>query len=99
MNLFTIAPQDQSAYYLGVIFGPVGNVLTSSVSGTVLGAMFQTFNTITLTIGAFIIIYTTIMGVIMTAHEGEFMGKKFQSLWTPLRMVIGIAGLVPISGG
>src|SRR3990167_951544 len=100
MNLFTIAPQDQSVYYLGVIFGNVANLVVGpNATPGLLGVMFQTFNTMVLTIGAFIVVYVTVMGVMVTAHEGEFMGKKFQSLWTPIRMVIGIAGLVPISGG
>src|SRR3990167_7018605 len=100
MNLFTIAPEDQSLNYLNIIFGPVGSGVLGGVGPvTLMGAMFQTFNTMALTIGAFIVVYVTLMGVIMTAHEGEFLGKKFQSIWLPIRMVLGIAGLVPISNG
>lgn len=110
-NFFTPAANDQSVYYLGYIFGTVGNVLngidvsTGQVAATgviilnVVGVMFKVLNTIALTVGVFIVIYTTVMGVIATAHEGEALGKKWSSLWVPLRMVIGVAALFPVKTG
>lgn len=94
MNIFSIAVNDQSIYYLGRIFGNVGNVLPGT-GPAIMGAMFKAFNTMMLGVGAAIVVYTTIIGVLKTAQEGEFLGK-WNSLWVPLRTVFGIAGLFPL---
>lgn len=97
MNIFQLADNDQAQQYLGMIFGNVGIALTGSGS-SILGNMFKTFNTILLVIGTFFIVYITVVGVLTSAHEGEFM-KKWNSLWTPLRMLIGIVALFPTNSG
>lgn len=100
INLFQLAPEDQSIYYLGQIFGYVGTVLpVSDDVPLILGVMFKTFNSIVLTVGALIIIYVTVVGVMKTAAEGEFLGKQWNSIWLPIRMVLGIAALVPSTTG
>jgi len=99
MSLFQIASQDQSIYYLSQIFGVVGDLLPSNSPTLLLGVMFKTFNTFILTVGAFVVIYTTVVGLLKTAQEGEFMGKQWNSLWVPLRTVFGVAALFPMSSG
>ncbi|SRR5579883_132514 len=104
MNLFTIPANDQSVYYLGMIFGPVGTILQPSTgsgapASLIMGTLFRTFNTTMLVLGSFIIVYTTVVGLLATAHEGEFMGKKWSGLWVPLRSVFGIAALFPTASG
>lgn len=80
---------------MGAVFGGTG------VSITLMGTMFKTFNGIILAVAVLMVVYTMVMGVLLTAHEGEFMGKsqKFHSLWTPVRIVFGIASLVPTGSG
>lgn len=99
INFFQIAPADQSIYYLGQVFGPIGNVLPVIQAPMILGAMFKLFNTIVLSVGTLIVLYVTIVGVLKTAQEGEFLGRQWNSLWIPLRMVIGIAALIPSASG
>lgn len=100
-GFFTIAQDDQAYAMLGNIFGPVGNVL--HVSGDfipkTLGEMFRTFNIVMLALNVIVIVYTTIFGLINTANEGEFLGKKFNSAWVPIRSVMGIGLLIPTSSG
>ncbi|OAI49490.1 hypothetical protein AYO45_02400 [Gammaproteobacteria bacterium SCGC AG-212-F23] len=98
LNIFQLAPDDQSIVFLGQIFGNVG-VALSGTGPVLLGNMFKVFNTALLVLGTGIVFYTTIMGVLSTAHEGEFMGKKFHGLWVPVRMVFGIATLMPTGSG
>src|SRR3990167_9040734 len=99
LTIFTPVADDASLKYMSLIFGNVNGVIPGTGGTiTILGTMFTTFNSIALTIGALIVLYITVMGVIMTAHEGEFM-KKWNSLWTPIRAVGGIAALVPTSSG
>ncbi len=103
INLFNIASNDQSIFFLGKIFGTMGDVLTpggsTATSIGLLGTMFKTFNSIVLAVAALIVMYTVIVGLLATAHEGEFLGKKFHGLWTPIRTVLGIAALVPTATG
>lgn len=98
MNVFTIATNDQSIYYLGRIFGQVGTVLPGT-GPIILSVMFKVFNTAILGIGALVVTYTTVVGILNTAAEGEFLGKHWHSIWVPLRTVIGIAGLFPMKSG
>lgn len=106
MNLFTIAPNDASVQYLADIFGSMNGVLlvganaNNTTYGTnILGAMFKTFNATVLVIAALMLIYVTVVGVMQTAHEGEFMGKKWNNIWIPIRSVLGIVLLVPTYSG
>lgn len=98
-NVFTIAPNDQSIYYLGQIFGTVGDVLTPAGSNEFLGTLFKSINTIALTVGALVLVYITVVGLLATAHEGEFLGKKWSGLWVPIRSVLGVVCLFPASSG
>lgn len=108
INFFNFAVNDQSLCYLGQIFGDMGGIITlpagttcQTVPGstTLLGTMFQTFNATVLTVGVLIVVYTTVLGVLATAHEGQFMGKNMNNLWIPIRTVLGIAALVPSTTG
>lgn len=97
-NIFEVAVNDQSLFYLGRIFGNVGDVL-GGTGPALLGAVFRVFNTAVLALGAIVVVYTTVIGVLATAHEGTFLGAKWHKMWTPFRMVVGIGGLVPTKTG
>src|SRR3990167_7189494 len=103
ITFFTVLDTDKSVYYLQQIFGNMSGILTSgsgsNVDINILSTMFRTFNTIILTIGALIVLYVTVVGVMLTAHEGEFMGKKWNNIWIPIRTVLGIGLLVPMGSG
>jgi len=95
---FAYSSNDQSVYYLGKIFGAVGSVLPTT-DGTIFSALFQTLNSTVLVLGAVLVVYTTVIGLLKTAQEGEFLGKQWNSLWVPLRTVMGIASLFPTGTG
>lgn len=107
INLFQFAPKDKSLEYLIDIFGSMNGIIFDPSSGgasggssiTLLGTMFKTFNSVILSVAVLIVIYATVVGVMKTAHEGEPMGKQWNSLWIPIRMVLGIASLVPTGSG
>lgn len=98
INFFQLAPNDQSLVYLGMIFGQVGTIIKGS-SPSLMSTMFKTFNSMMLVVAVVVVIYTVIVGLVATASEGEFLGKKFHGIWTPIRMVLGIAALVPTPTG
>lgn len=104
INLFQITANDASMSYLATIFGNVNGVI--SIAGqslgdsiTLLGTMFKTFNSIVLVVAIVVLVYVTVVGVLATAYEGEFLGKKWNNIWVPLRLVIGFALLVPTGSG
>jgi hypothetical protein len=98
INVFQLADNDQSIYYLGQIFGNVGTAL-SGTGPALLSQMFKVFNTIMLAIAVIIVVYVSVIGVMKTAAEGEVLGKGWSTLWVPLRTVFGVAILMPTTTG
>ena len=48
---------------------------------------------------AIILFYHLASMVVETAHHGVVMGKRANQIWAPIRLVVAIGLLVPISGG
>lgn len=57
------------------------------------------FNGAILTIGGILAAYTIIAGTLGTAHDGEMLGKKFSSVWIPIRYSVGTALILPVLPG
>lgn len=103
-NIANTAPQDKSIEYLRTIFGAMSNVLMVGGTGTaesitLLSTLFRVFNTAMLAVGTLLVVYVVVVGVMKTAHEGEAMGRHWSSMWIPIRIVLGIAGLFPTATG
>lgn len=97
-GFFTISPTDVSVGMLSRLFGDVGIVLPGAPG--LMGALFAKFNEAVLIIIVLTTLaYTVFRSVIETAHHGEFLGKKFDSLWVPIRIITGIALIVPTITG
>ncbi len=99
INLFQISVEDQAVYYLGKIFGMVGSILPARDPNLLMGILFKTLNTTALSVGVILIVYITVVGLMKTAQEGEFLGKQWNSLWVPIRTVLGILSLFPTATG
>lgn len=95
---FNPPPGDLSVIFLSNIFGVVEGVLHGTGS-QILGNMFAVFNSAVMGLGSIMIMYTLIVGTMNTAHEGQFLGQKWASIWVPMRSVLGISLLVPQSSG
>lgn len=52
-----------------------------------------------LVVAAFMLFYYLTTMIISTAQHGEIMGKKADKVWAPIRLVIALGLLVPVSGG
>ncbi len=97
-SLFPVTPGDVSIDYLGRIFGNVDYVLGGT--GTqILGAMFKAFNIAALAFGSLVLAYSLLLSLVNSAHEGEILGRKFSTLFLPIRILIGLALLVPKASG
>jgi conjugal transfer/type IV secretion protein DotA/TraY len=102
-DVFAPASGDISLIVLSQIFG---GLLSSgaAASGTLGGSdpmlnAISTFNGAVLTIGGILAAYTILAGTLGTAHDGEMLGKKFSSVWIPIRYSLGTALVLPIVGG
>ena len=95
---FTPPPSDLSVVFLGNIFGVVDGVLHGSGS-QIMGAIFGIFNSAVLALGGIILIYTILVATLNTAQEGEMLGKKFNTIWVPIRTTLGLALLLPKASG
>lgn len=62
------------------------------------GGAIATFNAAVLIIGGILATYTILAGTLGTAHDGEVLGKKFSSVWIPIRYAIGTAVVLPVIG-
>ncbi len=107
-----IQPNDYSMQFLYNIFGDVGGLFSSwntnlpttggggaAGSNVILGMMFEQFNYGISVISIFIFAYIYGKGILDTAAEGQFLGKKANSLWVPIRGILGLILLVPTSAG
>ncbi|WP_225766738.1 DotA/TraY family protein [Stenotrophomonas sp. Marseille-Q4652] len=73
--------------------------LTGGGGGSPLGAAVGMFNTAVLIVAGILVMYTLIAGTLSTAHDGEMLGKKWSSLWLPIRTTLGAAAILPTMGG
>jgi defect in organelle trafficking protein DotA len=96
-SIWTVPQGDQSVILLAKIFGNVGTVLTGTNSS--IGSLFHVFNIAVLSLGSIVVSYTIILSTLNTAQEGEVMGRKWSSVWIPLRCIIGMGLLLPTSSG
>ncbi|WP_171986525.1 DotA/TraY family protein, partial [Burkholderia cenocepacia] len=92
---FTPVANDISVQLLNAIFpGLVGNGGADAVASAM-----GIFNGCILVVGGILATYTLLAGTIGTAHDGEMLGKKFSSIWIPIRYALGTALVLPVVGG
>ena len=100
VSLFSVSPTDKSMEYLGIALGNVPGSPISCEGNPLIGSLFYVFNHIIFVLGIIIISYTTIVGTLTTAQEGEFFGKqKWHPILVPFRSAIGIYLLIPKASG
>ena len=99
-NFFDIPKDDFSLVLLQYIFGPMNGILRMKTTDlTIMGVVFKAFNSGMLCLAVIVIMYTVVMSIINTAHQGEFLGKKYDSMWVPLRSILGVIVIIPTHSG
>lgn len=93
-GLFTPAAEDKSISMIMEVLFPDGGT-TPGPAQHVLAAL----NGGILLIGGVLASYTLIAGTMHTAHDGEMLGKKWSSMWVPIRTALGTAAIIPTSSG
>lgn len=64
-----------------------------------LHAMFAFYSTGLLIIGLMILLYLVIVIIAETAQTGVPFGKRYNKVWAPIRLVVALGLLIPISNG
>ena len=87
-----------SAGLLNRIFGPLFPAGSGSVDSTMVSVLVGHLNVAVLAIGGLLFAWSLTAGVLQSAHEGEVLGRRWSSLWAPLRVVFAVALLIPVPG-
>lgn len=102
---FTPSPNDGAVELLRAIFGSVIDTIIGSAHAgssnlpTMLSEGFRFFNSGVLLFGTFLMIAVTVMGVTNTANDGEALGRKWSTFYTPLRTLVAASTLIPTASG
>lgn len=94
-SIFNIPESDLSRIFLSRIFGQVENALEMGDNYLLKGILVD-FNAAVLTLGGIVILYSLVVSTINTSHEGEALGKNWNSVWIPMRAAAGFALLLPV---
>lgn len=93
---------DRATIWLRSVFGaslfPTVGAYTESVT-TVVGVYARFLNVGVAAFGSLLLSYNIAAGVAQTAHDGEILGKRWSSLWAPIRLVAGAGSMLPVVGG
>lgn len=80
-----------SMQMMGQIFGPLGGA-----GPTLFSLSIGYFNIAMLTVGGVLFFYNVTAGLLQTAHEGEVLGRRWSSLWAPIRVIFAIGLMTPM---
>lgn len=89
-------------FLLKGMLGDVVNANGVSAATTItapgnLGEIFRTFNLGVTFFGSLIVMFLAVIGILNTGHDGEFLGKRWSSMWVPIRFAGGAALLLPVT--
>jgi len=104
-TIFVPNAKDASLQLLTEIFGSAiphissGGTTVSDSTVTMLGAAFGYFNSGIIFFGTFILAYMTVFGIANTANDGEALGKKWNTFYTPIRTLISASMTIPGGSG
>lgn len=83
--------------FVNTMFGPI--VGSAEAGSNPIGPIVEVFNSAVLMVAGCMFAYTQLMGTLATAHEGEVLGKRWSSMWVPLRLALGASVLMPVKSG
>ena len=98
-----LLPTDASKQILDTFLGQGwdtwGAGLGGSQASELMLQIFSAFNLVALAVISALFLWVMALAVAGTAHEGTPFGKRFSSLWMPLRFVGAMGALAPIFKG
>ncbi|MBV6632117.1 MAG: DotA/TraY family protein [Alphaproteobacteria bacterium] len=108
-GLFCVTAHDVSAGWIAAAFpdlvqlatdeAPTGTPVEITSPSTTLAAALQVLNSAALAVGSLILTYKLLAGIVQTANDGEVLGKRWSTLWGPVRVAISASLIVPTASG
>ncbi len=107
-NFFSgnINSTDSIGEIISQIFGPgwaeIGTEAIfggGSESASMIIAILGALNVVVLNAGAICLGWLALQASVGTAHEGQFLGKRFHSYWAPIRFGVLVTFLAPVAKG
>jgi conjugal transfer/type IV secretion protein DotA/TraY len=101
---YRVPEGDYSGQFLDSLLGKGWDAFGSGQLGGEAGSelmlqIFSAFNMVALCGVSALFLWVVMLSVVGSAHEGTPLGKRFSSLWMPLRFTLSIGGLAPIFKG
>ncbi len=87
-----------SAGLFNQIFGPLFPAAHGGTAATPFSILIGFVNLVLLSVGGVLLAYNITAGLLQSAHEGTFLGRRWSSLWAPLRVLFAVTLLIPIPG-
>ena len=87
-----------SAALLNQLFGPLFPTAGADNGPTIFSTLIGFVNLAILSIAGMLFLYNVTAGLLQSAHEGEILGRRWSSLWAPLRVLFAVALLIPLPG-
>lgn len=94
---YTPSSGDRSIELLRGIFGGASEALGGSLGP--ISDVIGVFNAAVMAVAAVLAFVLVMQAVVGTAHDGSVLGKRFNSMWVPIRSMTAAALLVPAVGG
>ena len=85
--------------FLGKGWDAWGQGLGGSQAAELMLQLFSVFNLVALAVISALFVWVSAIAVAGTAHEGVPFGKRYSSLWMPVRFVGAMGALAPIFKG
>ena len=87
-----------TSVFLNELFGPLFPSADGSGARqkTVFSTIIGYFNVVTLFLGALLFSWNSVAAVLTTAYEGRLLGRRWSSLWVPIRVLFAIGLLIPL---
>lgn len=88
-----------TSIFLNELFGPLFPAADRSPGAdhrTVFSTIVGYFNIIALALGGLLFAWNLTAGLLQTAHEGEILGRRWSTLWAPLRLVFAVGLMMPL---
>src|ERR1700677_4195054 len=93
--------EDKSVTILNQITGLAVHLISGDKAfiQTSFSRMMLHFNEALLGFGLLIFAILLFVGTMNTAADGQFLGRNWNSVWTPVRLILGVLFVVPLKTG
>ncbi len=103
--LFCVTEKDISANWIKAAFPDLVNLGGTPPEdaptgpSTLMGEALKVLNSGALAVGSLVLTYKLFAGIVQTANDGEVLGKRWSTLWGPVRVAGSAALIVPTASG